>query len=208
MPECDCHKAAEALAQQKVLYWLLGINATMFLLEGVSGVIAQSTALIADSLDMLADAVVYALSLYAVGRSPLRKIRAASLSGIFQISLAGVVLVDVIRRFFLGELPQTAFMVGVGAIALVANVTCLWLIAKHRKGEVHMRASWIFSKNDVIANLSVIGAGILSAVLRSRFPDLIVGLGITALVLWGGIAILRETREERTALQQVNTPCD
>lgn len=209
MSECDCHKAAEAIAQKKVLYWLLGINATMFLLEGVSGVVAQSTALIADSLDMLADAVVYGLSLYAVGRSPLRKLRAASLSGFFQMALAGVVLVDVIRRFFLGDLPQTAFMMGVGAIALTANVTCLWLIAKYRKGEVHMRASWIFSKNDVIANLSVIGAGVVSAMLRSRFPDLIVGLGITVLVLWGGIAILRETREEwATVQQQVNTRCD
>jgi Co/Zn/Cd efflux system component len=87
-------------------------------------------------------------------------------------------------------------MIGIASVALVANVTCLWLIRKHRDGEVHMRAAWIFSANDVIANAGLILAGILVALTSSRWPDLIVGLIVAGIVMRGGIRILRESRED------------
>jgi len=198
MSDCGCKVEADNAAQRKVLVYLLLINGTMFLVEMITGVLASSTALIADSLDMLADSTVYAISLYVVGKSQLRKARAASLSGIFQMTLAGLVLLDVVRKFVSGSEPSSTSMIGVGAIALVANTVCLWLIAKHRKGDVHMRASWIFSKNDVIANISVMVAGLLVILFNSRLPDLFIGLAIALLVFRGGVQILQEAHREKT----------
>jgi cation diffusion facilitator family transporter len=182
--------------QQSALTVLLIINALMFIVEFIAGWVADSTALIADSMDMLADALVYSVSLYAVGKSMHAKIHAARLSGLFQILLGLGVAVDVIRRFVAGSEPEPMFMIIVGFLALIANVTCLAIIAKHRKGEIHMRASWIFSRNDVIANIGVITAGVLVSVLVSPLPDLIIGLIISVVVINGGISILRDVKNE------------
>lgn len=178
--------------KRKTLLLVLGINAFMFAFELSVGLLAQSTGLAADSLDMFADASVCAISLYAVGRHEALKINAAKLSGLTQILLAALVLVDVLRRFIVGSEPISALMVGVGFIALIANTACLSLIAKHRDGGVHMRASWIFSKNDVVANIGVILSGLFVWALGSRYPDLIIGFIIALVVLRGGIQILRE----------------
>lgn len=195
MSNCECQVEAKNAAQRKVLRYLLIINAAMFLLELITGVLANSTALLADSLDMFADAAVYGISLYAVGRSHTQKTRAASLSGIFQMTLAGLVLFDVIRKFFLDSHPESTLMMGVGFMALVANIICLLQIAKHRQGDIHMRASWIFSKNDVIANISTIVAGLLVTLLHSQLPDLIIGLAIAIWVLRGGVGILLASKQ-------------
>ncbi|WP_421654331.1 cation transporter [Leptothermofonsia sp. ETS-13] len=193
MSDCGCGDVkADNAAQRKTLGWLLAINASMFVLEFGTGLLAGSTALVADSLDMFADATVYSIALYAVGRSTAAKKRAAGLSGLFQVGLALLVLADVVRRFVLGSDPEPTWMVGIGLLALAANTVCLLLIAKHRQGEIHMRASWIFSKNDVIANLGVIAAGFLVSFTGSRLPDLVIGLIVAAIVLRGGIAILRD----------------
>ncbi|NMF82727.1 cation diffusion facilitator family transporter [Nodosilinea sp. P-1105] len=193
MSDCECNAlSAKELAQRRTLWVLLGINGAMFVIEAVTGWWAQSTALLADSLDMLADATVYSLSLYAVGRAAGVKVRAARLSGWLQVALAVLVLIDGVRRFLAGQSPEPAWMVAIGLLALGSNVTCLLLIAKHRKEEIHMRASWIFSKNDVIANLGVIGAGFLVSLTGSAWPDLLVGLLVAAVVLRGGMAILRD----------------
>ncbi len=185
--------------ERKTLLIVLGINAFMFVFEMTLGLLAQSTGLIADSLDMFADATVYAISLYAIGKSSDLKTKAAKLSGIAQIFLALVVLADVLRRFILGSEPVSALMMGVGFIALLANATCLSLIAKHRNGGIHMRASLIFSKNDVIANIGVILSGILVWALGSRYPDLVIGSVIAVVVLRGGLQILKEAAEHKGA---------
>ena len=148
-------------AQRAILWILLAINAGMFLVELLAGVLAQSTGLIGDSLDMFADAAVYAISLFAVGRSLRVKASAALLSGILQVLLALVVLVDVGRRFLFGSDPLSAVMIIVGTLALAANTAALLIIQGHREGEVHMRASWIFTQNDVIVNLGIILGGVL-----------------------------------------------
>jgi len=190
---------ARNAAERRTLRLLLAVNATMFAVELCTGLLAHSTALLADSLDMLADATVYGISLAAVGGSKQRKIRAALMSGIFQVTLAVLVLTDVIRRFVFGSKPESFWMMGIGAIALLTNVYCLFLISKHRQGEVHMRASWIFSRNDVIANLGVITGGALVFLFHSRLPDLVMGLLITGLVLRGGIDIIRDANSEQHA---------
>ena len=197
MSDCDCSVEIDSNAQSRVLWILLAINATMFIAEIAIGIIAESTGLIADSLDMLADATVYGIGLFAVGRSASVKVNAALTSGIFQVLLALGVAIEIARRLIWGSEPEFLWMVGVSIIALIANAACVMLISKHRDGEVHMRASWIFSKNDVIANLGVIVAGVLVYVLDSRLPDLVIGTLIVLVVLRGGLAIIADARNER-----------
>ncbi|RYD28430.1 MAG: cation transporter, partial [Verrucomicrobiaceae bacterium] len=181
---CDCHFEARDAEETRVLRILFLINAVMFASELVVGIIADSTGVMADSLDMLADALVYGISLYAVGKAAGSKILAARFSGFFQIAIAMGMMVDISRRILGGSEPHSLLMMAVSTVALVANIYCLKLISRHREGGVHMRASWIFSKNDVIANLGVIVAGILVAVTGSRWPDIIIGGLITMVVLW------------------------
>jgi len=187
----DCRLEPKDEEQRRVLVALLTINGTMFVAEVIVGLWAQSTGVLADSLDMLADALVYGIGLYAIGRSEAAKQGAAYWSGIFQVVLAGSILVDVIRRGIYGSEPNSGLMMGVSAVALLANAYCLKLLHKHRDGEAHMRASWIFSRSDVIANAGVIVAGGLVAFTGSRWPDLIVGSAIALVVLGGGREILR-----------------
>ncbi|KEA62679.1 Cobalt-zinc-cadmium resistance protein CzcD [Marinobacterium lacunae] len=195
MSNCGCGAEQADRLERKTLLALLSINAFMFVVELTLGWFAQSTGLIADSLDMLADASVYGLSLYAVGKGIVQQAKAARVSGYLQIILGLGVLFEALRRLLFGSEPQSTLIVVVGAAALVANVLCLVLISKHREGGVHMRASWIFSTNDVIANLGVMLSGVLVAVLGSRYPDLVVGAIISIIVIRGGITILREAGE-------------
>jgi Co/Zn/Cd efflux system component len=188
--------------ERKTLRIVLAINACMFVFELALGWLAQSTGLVADSLDMFADASVYAISLYAVGKSAALQVGSARLSGFAQILLALLVLVDVIGKFMHGSEPVSALMMGVGLVALAANATCLTLIAKHREAGVHMRASLIFSKNDVIANAGVILSGALVWALGSRYPDLVIGLIIALLVLRGGVQILQEAAASKCDLAE------
>ena len=202
MAGCGCELEIQRREEGRTLVLLLAINALMFVVELVLGWLAESTALLADSLDMLADAAVYGLGLYAVSRSLAHKARAALVSGWLQVMLSLGVLADVLRRALLGSDPEPGYMIWVGLLALVANVVCLVLIAKHRDGEVHMRASWIFSKNDVIANVGVIAGGALVAWLGVRWPDLCIGLIIAALVVRGGVRIIADARATARGLPQ------
>ena len=182
---------AEDAAEAKVLKTLLAINGGMFVVEMAVGLLAQSTGLIADSLDMFADAAVYGVALYAVGGAARLKVRAARFAGWLQLALALGALAEVVRRFIQGSEPVSALMMGMGLTALTANIFSLMLIARKRDRGAHMRASYIFSANDVIANLGVILAGALVAFSGSRLPDLIVGTVIGLIVLHGARRILR-----------------
>jgi len=202
MSDCGCEIEIKNKEQSRILIILLCINATMFFVEITLGILSESTALIADSLDMLADATVYAIGLYAVGKEAIVKIKAAYISGIFQILLGVTVLIDIARRIIVGSEPESILMIFIGIAALIANLICLQLISKHKNGEVHMRASWVFSKNDVIANLGIILAGILVYQFDSRFPDLIIGLAISIIVIRGGIHIIKDAESEKLNLQK------
>ncbi len=205
MSDCGCHVEITDREQSRVLWWLLAINGVLFVIELLVGLWAQSTGLIADSIDMLADATIYAIGLYAVGKSAAHKARAALISGYFQGALAGLILIDILRRIIMGSEPVSLLMIGMGVVALIGNVICLLLIQRHKDGEVHMRASWIFSKNDVIANAGVILAGVLVWLTGSRWPDLIIGLMIVLVVLRGAVQIVSEARKER--IQAKQTTC-
>ena len=149
--------------------------------------------LVADSMDMLADTFVYGISLLAVGRSLTRKKHIAKLAGYFQITLAILGFAEVLRRFF-GDvkLPNFSTMIIVSLLALIANGICLYLLQKSKsKEEAHIKASTIFTSNDVIINLGVIVAGLLVYWLNSNKPDLIIGTIVFALVIQGAIRILK-----------------
>jgi len=178
-------------AEARLLWLLLSINAAMFVIEIGVGLWAQSTGLIADSLDMFADAAVYGLSLFAVGRAAAMQTRAAHIAGWLQLVLALGALSEVVRRFVVGSEPVSAVMMGMGLVALVANVTCLVLVARKKNAGAHMKASYIFSANDVIANTGVIAAGALVAVTGSRYPDLVIGTIVGLVVLNGARRILQ-----------------
>lgn len=199
MSGCGCGADQADHLERKTLILLLSINAVMFVVELMLGIIAESTGLIADSLDMFADAFVYGVSLYAVGKGMQKQISAARISGYLQIILGIGVLFEVLRRLLMGSEPQSDLMMAVGALALVANVICMLLIYKHKDAGVHMRASWIFSANDVIANLGVIISGALVWLSGYRFPDIVVGLIISLVVIRGGMRILREAKKELIA---------
>ena len=185
-------KAAEFSAKQEswTLRWLLGINALLFVVEMTAGLIAQSTGLIGESLDNFSDAAVYGLALYAVGHSVKMQVRAAHLAGVLQLILAVGVLVEVVRRFVFGSEPESLVMMAIAFVALIANTSCLLLISKHREGGAHMKASLIFSANDVVINLGGITAGALVAWTGSNYPDLIIGTITGVIVLNGARRIL------------------
>jgi cation diffusion facilitator family transporter len=187
----DTESSSTIETETKTLKWLLVINAGMFVIEFALGWIAESTGLIADSLDMFADAAVYSLSLFAVKQTVSKQKQAAKMSGYFQILLALFAIAEVIRRFAFGSEPEAPYMIGVAALALAANVSCLFLLHRHKEGGAHMKASWIFSTNDVIANCGVILAGVLVYFSRSNIPDFVIGLVIGAIVLNGGFRILK-----------------
>jgi len=184
---------AEAASQRRLLWFVLAINFAFFLIEMTTGIISKSMGLVADSLDMLADSFVYGLSLFAVGGTLIRKKRIARLAGYFQIMLAVIGFVEVLRRFFGAEqLPDFMTMIVVAAMALVANGICLYILQKSKgREEAHMKASMIFTSNDVIINIGVIIAGLLVNWLDSNQPDLIIGTIVFVLVVQGAVRILK-----------------
>lgn len=179
--------------QSKVLWIILLINLAFFFIEMTTGIISRSMGLVADSLDMLADAFVYGISLLAVGAAVTRKKSIAKTAGWFQVILAVIGFVEVTRRFVSGDaLPDFSTMIIVSIFALIANGICLYLLQKSSsKEEAHMKASLIFTSNDIIINLGVIIAGTLVYVTNTRFPDLVIGSIVFVLVLQGAFRILK-----------------
>ncbi|GGK75009.1 cation transporter [Rufibacter glacialis] len=176
--------------ERKLLQIVLLINAAFFFIEMVAGWWANSMALVADSLDMLADALVYSLSLWAVGSTLTRQKNIAKLSGYFQLGLAVLGLAEVVRRFMGAEaLPDFWTMVGVSAFALVGNSVSLYLLQKSRQ-QIPLKASLIFTSTDVMANLGVMVAGVLVYVTQSAVPDLVIGVLVFLLVARGAFRIL------------------
>lgn len=177
--------------ESSTLLLLMAINGAMFCIEIITGLWAQSAGLIADSLDMFADAAVYGAALYAIGKSAKAKVRVAHFSGWLQILFVVFTLGEVLRRFVYGSAPESTAMIAMGLLAMAANIVCLLLVSKHRDGGAHMKASWIFSANDVIANAGVILAGLLVAWTGSQLPDLVIGTIIAIIVFMGAYRILK-----------------
>jgi Co/Zn/Cd efflux system component len=179
--------------QKKLLWTVLLINFAFFVIEMSTGLISKSMGLVADSLDMLADSFVYGLSLFAVGGVLSKKRRIAKLAGYSQITLAIVGFMEVLRRSFgVEKLPDFKTMIVVSILALVANGLCLYLLQKSKsKDEAHIKASMIFTSNDIIINLGVITAALFVNSMDSSSPDLIVGSIVFILVIRGAFRILK-----------------
>lgn len=195
MAECGCElDLVENAEQRRVLKIALALNATMFVVEVTAGVIAGSVGLIADGLDMLSDASAYAIGLIAIGRTNRFKANAATISGSLLLLLGLGVLVDVVRRAVSGEAPEGSIMIVVAMVALAVNSIVLRMLGKQRNQEVHMRATWIFTRADVVANIAVVLSGVAVLMTGYRFVDLIVGGAIGIYVIREAAEILREAR--------------
>ncbi|WP_417609133.1 cation transporter [Owenweeksia hongkongensis] len=178
--------------QSKLLWTVLIINFSFFVIEMLAGWYAQSMGLVADSMDMLADAFVYGLSLYAVGHTVVRKKKVARMAGYLQIVLAIIGWLEIVRRF-LGEEEKlnVTVMIVVSVFALIANAICLYLLQKSKSKEAHMQASMIFTSNDIIINSGVILAAVLVYWLQSSVPDLVIGTLVLGIVMRGAIRMLK-----------------
>lgn len=193
--EVELPLAADDSKQRKILWWVLVINFGFFILEMTTGWISSSMGLVADSLDMLADSIVYGLSLFAVGAAMSRKKKVAKISGYFQMGLALLGFSEVLRRFFSeSETPLFQWMIIVSLFALIGNLVSLWLINKAKSKEAHMQASAIFTSNDIIVNGGVILAGVLVYFLNSKWPDLAIGAIVFIFVMRGAVRILKIAR--------------
>lgn len=186
------HVESDAKIQSKLLWQVLIINLVFFVLEMTFGLLSNSMGLVADSLDMLSDSFVYGLSLFAVGAVAAKKKRIAKFSGYVQVLLALIGITEVFRRYFFeDDVPNYFTMIIVSVFALIANWLCLLLLQKSKSEEAHMKASMIFTSNDIIINAGVVLAGILVSVLSDRLPDLIIGSIVFVIVLRGAIRILK-----------------
>lgn len=178
--------------ERNLLLIVLAINFGFFVIEMVSGLISDSMGLVADSLDMFADASVYGLSLFVVGKSIYKKKQIAKLSGYFQLTLALLGFLEVIRRFLgFEDVPDFLTMIFVSIFALIGNAVCLYLLQKSKSEEAHMKASMIFTSNDIIVNAGVIAAGIFVSMLNSKVPDLVIGAVVFTVVIRGAFRIIK-----------------
>jgi len=195
MGDCACHDtAAETADQRRAIAIALALNLAMFVIGTVAGLLAESASLLADALDMLADASAYGIALLAIGRTATFKQRAATASGLILAALGSGVVLETIHRAVAGSEPEGWIIVGGAMLSLVINASVLRLLHRYRNGEAHLRASWIFTRADVVANVGVIAAGMLVLVTGSRVPDLVVGCLIGAYVSKEAIEILRDAR--------------
>lgn len=190
-------QSALQAAERRALRTLLALNGAMFVIEVSVGLAVDSMGLVTDGLDMLADAAVYGVSLYAVGRSAGAKLRAALGAGYVQLALAAAAITKLGFALVHGSSPEALPMVGISLLALGVNVWSLAILKRYRQGEVHLRAAWIFSATDVQVNLAVILAAVLVAVSGSGIPDLVIAAGICVLVLRSLLRILGEAFRER-----------
>jgi len=174
----------------RVLWIVLAINALMFLVEGWAGLLAHSTSLLADALDMLGDALVYGFSLFVLARSARWQAGAALAKGSFMLAFGVGVLVEALYKVFHPVMPGVETMGIVGGIALAANLVCFFLLYRHRGDNLNMSSTWLCSRNDLIANVGVLLAAGGSYLLVSRWPDIIVGGIIASLFLSSALNVL------------------
>jgi Co/Zn/Cd efflux system component len=193
MTDCCAITPDVSQRQRRVLRLVLWINVAMFLTELTAGLVGRSTALVADSADMLGDAIVYGFSLYAVARGPAWLARAAMLKGSIMAGFGIFVLAEVAWKVVTGIVPTAEVMGGVGLLALAANAGCLLLLWSRRGDDINMKSAWLCSRNDVIANVGVLLAAGAVMLTGAAWPDILVGLVIAALFVGSAATILLES---------------
>jgi Co/Zn/Cd efflux system component len=179
-----------------MLYVVLWINVVMFLVELGAGLLAHSTALLADSVDMLGDAIVYGFSLYVIGRAPVWQARAALLKGGIMAAFALGIAVEVGLKLTRGLTPEAWIMSAVGSVALAANASALALLWRHRADDINMRSAWLCSRNDVVGNVGVLVAAVAVGVSGSPWPDIGIGLLVAAVFARSALRVLLDASRE------------
>jgi Co/Zn/Cd efflux system component len=204
MADCCNDKACEIDAlrgrQSATLKIVLVINAVMFIVELTAGLLGNSVSLVADSLDMLGDALVYAFSLYVVARGATMKAKAALLKGIIMAGFGFLVLGQAVYRIVIPQLPVFEAIGVIGLLALAANGGCFYLLWRHRADDINMSSVWLCSRNDIIANVSVLFAAMGVWLSHSGWPDIVIGLALAALFLRSAIHVLGEAIKELRAI--------
>lgn len=188
-----CEIAALRANHARVLWFVLAINTGMFLIEGTAGILAHSTSLLADALDMLGDALVYGFSLFVLARSARWQASAALVKGLFMLLFGLAVLGEAAYKTFHPVMPVVLTMGMVGSLALAANLVCFSLLYRHRGDNLNMSSTWLCSRNDLIANVAVLAAAAGSFLLVSRWPDILVGGLIACLFLGSALGVLRQS---------------
>lgn len=205
MDDCCGSKAEEISTlrakHKNVLIIVLIINAALFVVEAAAGLLAHSTALLADSLDMLGDSLVYGFSLYVLWRSAEWKAKAALFKGAIMALFGAGVLLEVVYKTISSIVPSSATMGTIGALVLFGNGVCFLLLYRHRSDDLNMRSTWLCSRNDIIANLSVLAAAAGVRVFDSAWPDILVGAAIAALFLRSAFTVLCESLLELRKLR-------
>jgi len=194
MADCCQDKGCEITALRarhaRVLWIVLAINTLMFIVESAAGLLAHSTALLADALDMLGDALVYGFSLFVLARSVRWQAGAALVKGLFMATFGVAVLIEASIKALVPVMPNVETMGIVGGLALVANTGCFVLLYRHREDNLNMSSTWLCSRNDLIANLGVLLAAGTGALFASRWPDIVVGAAIALLFLRSALAVI------------------
>lgn len=206
----SCALDALRLRQGKTLKTVLGINAVMFAVVLAAALMAGSVALLSDSLDNLGDALTYAVSLYAVARSLRIKAKVALFKGVLILAAGVAVLGQVLWKVFHPELPVFETMGAVSLLALAANGVCLLLLTRHRHDDINMSSVWECSRNDIAANIAVFVAAFGVWATGSGWPDIAVGLALSALFLRSAVGVLRgaivELRRAEAAAAALSSP--
>lgn len=168
----------------------------MFVVEITVGLLAGSVSLLADSLDMLGDTLAYGFSLYVIAREARMKAMAAIFKGSI-MALSGLfVLGEVVYKIIFPHLPIVEAIGLMGLIALGANAFCLALLWRHQSDDINMKSVWLCSRNDIIANTSVLAAAAGVWLTASAWPDILVGLALAILFLRSAVHVLRESVAE------------
>ncbi len=185
------------LAKKKRLLWtVLLINLGMFFIQFIAAWVAHSTTLLADSLYMVGDALTYGLSIYVAAKSKDWLNRAAVFKSIIILCFALIVLIEATYKiFFITHEPSYVLMIIFGALGLVANGVCFYLLTQQRNADINLRSTWICSRNDLIGNVAVIVTAFLVLIFQNRWPDIVIGLLFAGVLAWSALGIFRDVRK-------------
>jgi len=185
-----------SVGKRRTLWIVLWLNVAIAAGFYVTGYLADSSALLANGLDNSSDAVVYILSLLALNRSREWKRGAARLSGIMLLLFAGAVIVDAVRRFLEGSAPGGGLMMTMAVVAAAVNIACFQLLRRLESPDVNLRAASTFSFNDSVSNAGVVAAGLMVMLTGDNWPDLLVGIVVAGVAIFGAVSILRDAHRD------------
>lgn len=195
---CSLDKLQER--QRGTLLIVLGINAVMFCVIVAAALYGRSTALLADSLDNLGDALTYGLSLYAVSRGAVVKAKVALFKGGLILLGALAVVAQIVYKLFVPSMPLFEVMGAFSLLGLIANGACLFLLTRHRDDDVNMASVWECSRNDIASNLSVFMAAGAVWLTGTGWPDILVAVGLVWLLLRSALRVFAVARTELRAV--------